>query len=170
MINTGCAYAELLTDESLDLALMNWRGKGHKIAFTNGVFDLFHVGHDFLLRQIRDRLPPKTKLIVAVNSDSSTRAIKPGRPVVKLEYRMKMLSAHRAVDAVISFDERTPLKLIKRILPNYLVKGGDYEKKRIVGDKIVLDLGGEVLVMQNFDEPLARTTELIQHCKQKKVK
>ena len=104
-----------------------WRSAGQRVVFTNGCFDLLHVGHISLLEQAR-RLGDR--LIVAVNSDRSVRKVKgPQRPVVGQCERAKILAALGAVDAVVIFDESTPLKLIQTLRPDVLVKGGDYTRR-----------------------------------------
>jgi D-beta-D-heptose 7-phosphate kinase/D-beta-D-heptose 1-phosphate adenosyltransferase len=148
------------------ILLSEWRYDGYKIAFTNGVFDMLHIGHDHLFREIHHWLRNhKLKLVVAVNDDNSVRRQKPGRPIFPLIHRMRMLASHRLVDAVMPFSDDTPLHAVKEVRPNFLIKGGDYEGKRIVGDEFVKSLGGEVMFIDNMDEPLARTTALIERLK-----
>lgn len=119
-----------------------WHSAGQRVVFTNGCFDLLHIGHIALLEQAR-RLGER--LIVALNSDSSVRRVKgPHRPVVGQHERAKVLAALSAVDAVVIFDESTPLKLIETLRPDVLVKGGDYTQENVIGAREVRAWGGRV--------------------------
>jgi D-beta-D-heptose 7-phosphate kinase/D-beta-D-heptose 1-phosphate adenosyltransferase len=119
------------------------RRAGRRVVFTNGVFDLIHVGHVAILEKAR-RLGDF--LIVGVNTDRSVHRLKgPGRPIVPLAERMEMLAALEAVDCVVPFSEPTPARLIAAILPDVLVKGGDYRKDAIVGRDVVEARGGRVV-------------------------
>jgi D-glycero-beta-D-manno-heptose 1-phosphate adenylyltransferase len=111
--------------------------------FTNGVFDILHRGHVSYLEQAAEL---GTSLIVGVNSDASARRLDKGedRPINALEDRMALLAALACVTLVVPFDEDTPLALIKRISPDYLVKGGDWVSEHIVGADFVRSRGGEV--------------------------
>ncbi len=130
---------------------------GKKIVFTNGCFDILHIGHSRYLQEAR-RLGDY--LIVAVNSDRSVRAIKgPERPVMNQDERAEMLAALGFVDAVIIFDEETPLKAIEYLTPDVLVKGGDWRPEDIVGGDVVLAAGGEVRSIVFVEG--ASTTEII---------
>lgn len=124
------------------------RNRGEKLVMTNGVFDILHAGHVSYLanaRKLGDRL------IVAVNSDASTKRLKgDSRPINPLKQRMLVLSALEAVDWVVSFEEDTPQQLIAEILPDCLVKGGDYKPEEIAGSREVWANGGEVSVL-NFE-------------------
>lgn len=112
------------------------------IAFTNGCFDILHYGHVAYLEKVK-RLADV--LVVAINSDSSLRRIKgKGRPIVNLSNRLAVVAALECVDFVTSFSQDTPLELIKLIKPNFLVKGGDWYKDKIVGRKLVESYGGAV--------------------------
>ena len=113
-----------------------------KTVFTNGCFDLIHVGHVRYLNQAREF---GDRLIVGLNSDASLRRLKgPNRPILPEYERKELLLALKAVDDVFIFEESTPLNLILKVRPNVLVKGGDYAIDQIVGAKEVLDWGGEV--------------------------
>jgi len=118
------------------------KASGHKTVFTNGCFDILHPGHTRYLcaaRELGDHL------IVAVNSDRSVRAVKgPERPILKEETRAEMLAALGCVDTVIIFDEDNPKKVIQCLLPNILVKGGDWAEDEIIGSDVVKAAGGEV--------------------------
>lgn len=118
------------------------KNNSKKIVFTNGVFDLLHVGH---IRYLNEAKNLGDILVVGLNSDSSVEKIKgPSRPINKLEDRALVLMALKSVDYVISFDDETPLNLIKKVMPDILVKGGDYKIKDIVGHKDVIENGGSV--------------------------
>jgi D-beta-D-heptose 7-phosphate kinase/D-beta-D-heptose 1-phosphate adenosyltransferase len=119
-----------------------WRSAGDRVVFTNGCFDILHIGHITLLEEARRK---GDRLIVALNSDGSVRRIKGAlRPIVGEHERARILAALSAVDAVIVFDESTPLKLIEAIRPDVLVKGGDYCEEAVVGAREVRAWGGRV--------------------------
>jgi D-beta-D-heptose 7-phosphate kinase / D-beta-D-heptose 1-phosphate adenosyltransferase len=121
-----------------------WRKNGLKVGFTNGCFDILHVGHLAILNFAQHN---SGKLIVAVNSDASVRRLKAaGRPINPEQDRSMVLAALAAVDAVVIFDEDTPLEMIKQVSPDVLVKGGDYTIDTIVGSAHVLSYGGKVLL------------------------
>lgn len=113
------------------------------LVFTNGCFDILHRGHTTYLEQARNL---GAALIVGVNSDASVKRQNKGddRPINPLVDRMSVLASLECVDAVISFDEDTPLNLIKMVMPNHLVKGGDWQVKDIVGGDVVQENGGQV--------------------------
>lgn len=121
------------------------RRRGSIVVFTNGCFDLLHVGHVALLERaaaLGDRL------FVGVNADRSVRRLKgPGRPVIPLDERMEVLAALRPVDYVVPFAEATPARVIAAIRPDVLVKGGDYRVSEIVGRDTVEAWGGRVVVI-----------------------
>jgi len=119
-----------------------WRSRGLRVVFTNGCFDLLHVGHISLLEQARRM---GDRLIVAVNSDRSVRALKGRRrPMVREQERAQVLAALSAVDAVVIFDDATPLQLIEALRPDVLVKGGDYAEHEVVGAAEVKGWGGRL--------------------------
>jgi len=121
------------------------RAAGRSIVFTNGVFDILHAGHVTYLEQARAM---GDVLVIGVNSDDSVRALKgESRPVNTLVDRMHVLSALRAVDHVISFNESTPLLLIEALIPHVLVKGGDYTRDTVVGADVVEAAGGKVVIV-----------------------
>ena len=144
----------VMSEEELKQAVAAARKRGEKVVMTNGVFDILHAGHVSYLanaRKLGDRL------IVAVNSDASTKRLKgETRPVNPLEQRMIVLGALEAVDWVVSFEEDTPQRLIAGILPDLLVKGGDYKPEQIAGSEEVWANGGEVLVL-NFEDGCSTT-------------
>ena len=118
---------------------------GAKVVFTNGVFDLLHVGHVRYLASARDL---GSVLIVAINSDQAVRALKgDNRPVTSESERAEILAALRAVDYVTVFDELSPRNLIARLLPDVLVKGGDYKLHEIHGREEVEAAGGKVVAL-----------------------
>ncbi len=119
-----------------------WRSQGLKVGFTNGCFDILHPGHVTYLAQARSWCD---RLIVGLNSDASVRAAKgAGRPVNDLASRAAVLAALSCVDAVVAFDEETPIRLIEAARPDLLVKGGDYAPDQVVGADFVHSYGGEV--------------------------
>ena len=123
--------------------------KGKKVVMTNGCFDILHKGHVDYLQKARAL---GDVLIVAVNSDESVQTLKgPTRPIVPLENRMDVLAALGCVDMVVPFSEETPQRLIARILPDILVKGGDYKVEQIAGHKEVLANGGSVKILNFVD-------------------
>jgi rfaE bifunctional protein nucleotidyltransferase chain/domain len=120
-----------------------WRRAGRRVVFTNGVFDLLHPGH---VRYLQAARAEGDALIVAVNADSSVRAIKgPSRPVVPDAERAEVLAALACVDAVVVFAEDTPAEIIRRIQPDVLVKGADWAADMIVGRDTVEARGGRVV-------------------------
>lgn len=134
------------------------RRKGKKVVFTNGCFDIIHVGH---IRLLKEASKLGDVLIIGLNSDDSVRKIKgPARPINSLSDRAEVLSSIRYVDYIIAFEEETPRRLISLLLPDVLVKGGDYRKNEIVGADVVEAEGGKVVTI-----PLVEgksTTKLIE--------
>jgi D-beta-D-heptose 7-phosphate kinase/D-beta-D-heptose 1-phosphate adenosyltransferase len=138
-----------------------WRSSGDVVVFTNGCFDLLHVGHVRLLEQARGQ---GDRLIVAINSDASVSALKgPGRPVVDENARARVLAAFAAVDAVVIFTEPTPLESILALRPDVIVKGGDYREDNIVGAKEVNSWGGRVTIIPTVEG--YSTTTLVERSK-----
>jgi len=136
---------KLFNVEELKSQLNRWTLIGKKIVFTNGVFDILHQGH---IQILSEAATYADILIVGVNADSSVKRLKGNnRPVNGENSRAIILSALVMVDAVIIFEEDTPLELIKLIKPNVLVKGGDYTVDTIVGAKEVLANKGEVKII-----------------------
>ena len=134
--------AKVYTTDTLKSQLTEWRKNDLKIVFTNGCFDLLHLGHVDYLSKARDL---GHKLIVGLNTDASVSRIKgPSRPIKDQKSRATILAAMQFVDAVIFFDDETPIDLITWVQPDVLVKGGDYTLEGIVGHEIVLAKGGEV--------------------------
>lgn len=125
------------------------RLRGTPVVFTNGCFDLLHPGHLHVLRSARAL---GGLLIVGVNSDESVRRLKgPARPLLPLRARMDLLSELRCVDGVVPFEEDTPLELIRTILPDILVKGGDYRPDAVIGGEVVESRGGRVVIIPLLD-------------------
>lgn len=144
----------VMTENELHQAVAAARQRGEKVVMTNGCFDILHAGHVSYLanaRKLGDRL------IVAVNSDASTKRLKgESRPVNPLDQRMIVLGALGAVDWVVPFEEDTPQRLIAAVLPDILVKGGDYRPEDIAGSEEVWAAGGEVKVL-NFEDGISTT-------------
>jgi D-beta-D-heptose 7-phosphate kinase / D-beta-D-heptose 1-phosphate adenosyltransferase len=139
------AEDQVLTREDLVHRVALWKANGERVVLTNGCFDLLHIGHITVLEQARrfgDRL------IVAINSDASVSSLKgPNRPIVSQQERARVLAALAAVNAVVIFDEPTPLELIEAVRPDVLVKGGDYNLETVVGAREVQSWGGEVKII-----------------------
>ncbi|MDF3077114.1 MAG: D-heptose-phosphate adenylyltransferase [Sphingobacteriaceae bacterium] len=137
---------KILTLEKLTPIVHIWRFLGKKIVFTNGCFDLLHLGHIDYLAKAADM---GEKLIIGLNSDASTSALKgPNRPITDQKSRSHIIASLSFVSAVVLFDESTPLNLISSIEPDVLVKGADYSIDQIVGADVVLARGGEVKTVE----------------------
>jgi len=144
--------------EALKVRIRAWRSAGQSIVFTNGCFDLLHVGHISLLEAARRE---GGRVVVGINSDASVRRLKgPSRPVLGEKERARILAALAAVDAVIVFDEATPLELIVALRPDVIVKGGDYTEQTVVGAAEVRSWGGRVTIVPTVEG--YSTTRLIQ--------
>lgn len=137
--------SKIYTLDALVRTIMQWRLLGKTVAFTNGCFDILHRGHIYSLSQAASEAD---YLIVGVNSDASTRSLNkgPNRPINDQDSRALVIASLLMVDAVIIFDEPTPLDLITALLPDVLVKGGDYTIDTIVGAKEVIANGGRVVI------------------------
>jgi D-glycero-beta-D-manno-heptose 1-phosphate adenylyltransferase len=123
---------------------LSWKAMGKKVSFTNGVFDILHDGH---IQSLSTAAQQADYLIVAINSDASTKRLKgPSRPVNNEYTRALLLATMAITDAVVVFDEDTPLNIISLLLPDVLVKGGDYTLEQIVGAKEVIAAGGQVII------------------------
>ncbi|QLH72985.1 D-glycero-beta-D-manno-heptose-7-phosphate kinase [Rhodopseudomonas palustris] len=145
------------SDAELDERLKQWRREGLRVGFTNGCFDILHPGHVKVLTAARGACD---RLIVGLNSDASVRRLKgESRPVQHERARAEVLAALEAVDLVAIFEEDTPLRLITRIEPSVLVKGGDYTREQVVGHEIVAAKGGDVLLVDVL--PGFSTTSLV---------
>ena len=131
-------------DELRDI-LQGLKRRGKRIVFTNGCFDILHIGHIRCLEEAKKR---GDFLIVALNSDRSIRSIKgPSRPFTPEAERAEVLSALGCVDYVVIFDEADPLELISSLKPNVLVKGGDWTPETTIGREVVEGTGGEVVII-----------------------
>jgi D-beta-D-heptose 7-phosphate kinase/D-beta-D-heptose 1-phosphate adenosyltransferase len=131
--------------EDLQRIVDDLNAKGKRIVFTNGCFDLLHVGH---IRYLEEAKALGDILVVGINSDRSVRRIKgPYRPILPEEERAEILSGLGGVDYITIFDEADPLELISSLQPHILVKGGDWTKETTVGKEVVERSGGEVIIL-----------------------
>ena len=133
---------KVFTKENLIKQVVAWKMTGKKIVFTNGVFDVLHKGH---IASLNEAAEFGEILIVAVNSDESVKRLKgPARPINDEQARALIIASLVQTDAVVIFGEDTPLKLIIKLMPDVLVKGGDYSLENIAGAKEVIASGGSV--------------------------
>jgi D-beta-D-heptose 7-phosphate kinase/D-beta-D-heptose 1-phosphate adenosyltransferase len=131
--------------DDLRKVVEGFKAKGKRIVFTNGCFDLLHIGH---IRYLEEAKSLGDILVVGVNSDRSVRGLKgPNRPILPEEERAEILSGLECVSYITIFDESTPLELISTLQPHVLVKGGDWTKESTVGKEVVERLGGEVVIL-----------------------
>jgi D-beta-D-heptose 7-phosphate kinase/D-beta-D-heptose 1-phosphate adenosyltransferase len=144
--STGTTAGDKVLDlDRAKLRVAEWRASGETIVFTNGCFDLLHVGHITLLEECRRF---GSKLVLGLNADASICRLKgPTRPIVGERERARVMAALASVDAVVLFEEDTPLELIRAIRPNVLVKGGDYTVETVVGHEDVMAAGGRVEIV-----------------------
>ena len=141
----GHELTHLLSWDEAKALRAAWAEQGHKVVFTNGCFDLLHPGH---IQYLNDAKALGDKLVIGLNEDDSIARLKgSSRPINPLKDRAAMLVGLKAVDAVVAFAEDTPQQLIALLLPDVLVKGGDYKPDDIVGAKEVREHGGEVVVV-----------------------
>jgi D-beta-D-heptose 7-phosphate kinase/D-beta-D-heptose 1-phosphate adenosyltransferase len=139
------AEDKVVSRSELVTRVANWKANGERVVFTNGCFDLLHVGHITVLEQAHSF---GDRLIVAINSDASVSGLKgPSRPIVSESDRARVLAALAAVDAVVVFDEPTPMELLLATRPDVLVKGGDYNLDTVVGAKEIQSWGGQVKIV-----------------------
>ena len=149
---------KILSWEALKNEVERRRGLGQKIVFTNGCFDILHVGH---VRYLREARKLGDLLILALNSDASVRAIKgEKRPLVPQGERAEVAASLETVDYVTLFDEETPLKLIQYLRPDCLVKGADWKEDAVVGSDAVRSWGGEVVLIHVVEG--ASTTNIVE--------
>ncbi len=149
MENLEIIKAKIFNKESLKRELAVWRFKNKKIVFTNGCFDILHLGHINYLSKAKDF---GDVLVIGLNTDDSVSRIKDEhRPVVNENARAMILASLHFVDAVVLFDEDTPYNLIKQVQPDILVKGSDYKTGDIVGADIVKANGGEIITIEFLD-------------------
>ncbi len=142
-MKTEISKHKIWTIDECQEKIQNIKNQGKTIVFTNGCFDIIHAGH---VHYLNETAQLADFMIVAINSDSSVQRMEksPARPLQSQESRCLVMSAFEFVDAVVVFDEDTPLEIIQKITPNILVKGGDYTIETIVGANWVLQHGGEV--------------------------
>ncbi len=134
--------SKIVSTEKAQTLAKEWKAEGLKIVFTNGCFDILHYGH---IHYLVDARAQGDKLIVGLNSNASVKRLKGNhRPINDDLTRQHLLAAFECVDLVVEFAEDTPIELIKAIMPDLLVKGGDWKTEQIVGSKEVLANGGEV--------------------------
>lgn len=151
-------FPKVLNSENLEPAVQSYRNQNLKIVFTNGCFDLLHIGH---VRYLEDAAKLGNILIVGINTDASVQKLKgPTRPIQNENDRAEILASLKSVQHTVLFGEETPLELIHKIKPDVLVKGGDWPISKIVGSDFVLKNGGQVLSLQFVDGK--STTNLIQ--------
>ena len=137
--------SKILDKERLLVKLTDWKEEDKKIVFTNGCFDLIHSGHIEVIARSADL---GDILIIGVNTDNSIKRLKgKNRPIVEEISRAKQLAALEFVDAVVFFDQDTPMDLIKMINPNVITKGGDYNTDQVIGNDIVTQNNGEVVII-----------------------
>jgi D-beta-D-heptose 7-phosphate kinase/D-beta-D-heptose 1-phosphate adenosyltransferase len=162
--NTDHSIAGVVTVEQLKLAVDQAKQRGEKVVFTNGCFDILHAGHVAYLEQARAQ---GDRLVLAINTDKSVAKLKgAGRPINSADRRLTVLAGLASVDWVTCFEGDTPEDLLREIQPDVLVKGGDYDKKGVVGWEIVEGYGGEVLVMGMT--PNCSTTAIVEKINQGK--
>ncbi len=146
MTNLELIKGKIYDNAALEAQLARWRFLQKKVVFTNGCFDLIHLGHIDYLSKAKDL---GDVLLVGLNTDASVRRLDKGasRPIKDQYSRAMILAALRFVDGVVLFDEDTPLELIKRVQPDVLVKGSDYRAEEIVGYEVVKNKGGEIVTI-----------------------
>lgn len=153
--------AKILDHGALIQERRRLRSEGKRLVFTNGCFDLLHPGH---VRYLREARSLGDALVVALNSDRSVRVLKgEGRPILNERERAEVVAALQAVDYVIVFDEETPRELIAELLPDVLVKGGDWPLDEIVGRQEVEAAGGKVLSLPYVEG--SSSTDIIERIK-----
>jgi len=152
---------KIVTQSELKTRVIKWQSDGEKVVFSNGCFDILHLGHIDYLEKARAL---GTRLVIGLNADISVKILKgENRPINNEEARARMLAALQFVDGVTVFNEETPEKLIEYLLPDILVKGKDYSIENIVGAQTVLNNGGEVKTINLVDG--YSTTTLIEKIK-----
>ena len=149
-------FSKVLKDAEIASVTAAYKTENKKIVFTNGCFDLLHIGH---IRYLEEAKKLADILIVGINADKSVQKLKgPNRPIQNENDRAEILASLKAVDHTILFSEDTPLNLIKIVKPDVLVKGGDWQISQIVGSDFVLDYGGIVRSLQFVE---GRSTTLL---------
>lgn len=135
---------KILNNKTLQEHCETWKANSNKVVFTNGCFDILHLGHLDLLQRAGEL---GDVLIVGLNSDQSIKKIKgENRPINDQELRTELLASLFYVNFVVTFEEETPINLIETIVPDILLKGGDYKKSEIVGASFVEENGGKVVI------------------------
>ncbi len=158
-------HPAVLTLEEIIVRFGREKRNGKRVVFTNGCFDLLHPGH---IRSLEAARALGDILIVGVNSDESVRTLKgPGRPVTPAGERAEILASLECVDAVLVFDELTPQTVVAALLPDILVKGGDWPEDQIVGREEVEAAGGKVVLVELV--PGYSTTEILNRIRGEKV-
>jgi len=153
--------SKILSREMMAETVRRLKKQGRKVVFTNGCFDILHAGH---VRYLREAKGMGDVLVVGLNSDESVRRLKgEGRPFVPEMDRAELLAALEMVDYITIFDEDTPAELISRLVPDVLVKGGDYRPNDVAGREIVESSGGKVAIVPLFEG--RSTTSLIARIK-----
>ena len=158
-------FSKISNLSSLKTQVEEWKSEGKKVVFTNGVFDLVHIGH---LTYLSKAAELGDKLIIGLNSDSSVKRIKgESRPINDQNSRAALLASFFFVDAVVLFEDDTPMNLISTLLPDVLIKGADYSIENIVGAKEVIANGGEVKTITFVDG--YSSTSIIQKIQQNRT-
>jgi len=149
MSNLKNIKSKIYSLSDLKIQSDKWKENGEKIVFTNGCFDLVHRGHIEVLANTADL---GDKLIIGLNSDSSIKELKgENRPIMDEISRAILLASLQFVDAIVFFSEETPYRLIETLVPDILAKGGDYKVTEISGNEVVLENGGEVILVPFID-------------------
>ncbi len=157
-MKTERARDKIMTIKALVPELARRQRKGERIVFTNGCFDLLHLGH---LRSLEEAARLGDRLVVAINTDASVRRAKgAGRPIQNTRQRMELVAALGCVDWVIGFSADTPLRVIRSLRPDVIAKGGDWQASEIVGREDVESWGGRIVRLKVI--PGARTTDLVE--------
>ena len=152
------ARDKILTRTRAAQVLRRAQRRGERVVFTNGCFDLLHVGH---VRSLEEARSHGDRLVVAINTDRSVRRLKgPGRPVVGARQRAEVLAGLACVDWVVLFGEETPLRVIRALRPDVLAKGGDWKLDQIVGREDVEGWGGRVVRLRQV--PGVRTSAVVE--------
>lgn len=147
MTNYDIIQKKIINDETLNAIVYYWHFFEKKVVFTNGCFDLLHLGHVDYLSKAKDL---GDILVVGVNTDRSVKTLGKGsgRPINNEKSRATLIASLHFVDVVVLFDEETPYELIKKVQPDVLVKGNDYKEEDIVGYDIVKAKGGEIITIE----------------------
>lgn len=152
------SYKKVVSLDELKNIVLTLKKEGKCIVFTNGCFDLLHLGHVQYLQKAKEY---GDILVVAINSDASIKAIKGNkRPLMPQKDRAAILAALACIDYVIIFEEHDPVRIISELIPDVLIKGGDYQLNEIKGSEIVISSGGKVLTIPEIKGK--STTKLIQ--------